>query len=63
MSGPVGALAYQAKAEENLASAASEFANGRFNACASHAHFACFQAAIVALVRTGIQPTSTTGVW
>ena len=42
------------KAEENLASASSEYINGRYNACANRCFYACFQAAIVALSAAGI---------
>jgi uncharacterized protein (UPF0332 family) len=48
--------AWRAKARENLASAASELANGRYNACANRAYYACFQAAIAALLAAGIRP-------
>lgn len=44
------------KAEESLAGAESEFANGRYNNCANRSYYACFQAAIAALIRAGIQP-------
>ncbi len=53
--------AWLAKAQENLASAASELANGRYNACANRAYYACFQAAIVALLEAGIRPSR--GEW
>ncbi|MGH2589072.1 MAG: HEPN domain-containing protein, partial [Dehalococcoidia bacterium] len=49
-------LAFLAKAEENLASAASELVNGRYNACANRCYYACFQAAIAALMTEGIRP-------
>jgi uncharacterized protein (UPF0332 family) len=45
------------KAEESLAGAESEFANGRYNNCANRCYYACFQAAIAALLRAGIQPS------
>ncbi len=47
---------FLAKAEECLAGAESEFANGRYNNCANRCYYACFQAAITALIRAGIQP-------
>jgi uncharacterized protein (UPF0332 family) len=47
---------YVAKAEESLRTAESEFANGRYNSCANRCYYACFQAAVVALLREGIQP-------
>jgi uncharacterized protein (UPF0332 family) len=43
---------YLAKATESLLTAESEFANGRYNRC----YYACFQAAIAALLREGIRP-------
>ena len=44
------------KAEESLAGAESEFVNGRYNNCANRAYYACFQAAIAALIRASIRP-------
>src|SRR3954452_25489883 len=44
------------KALENIDSAASEFSNRRYNASANRAYYACFQAAIVALMRGGVRP-------
>src|SRR5712691_6327794 len=43
---------YVAKAAESLLTAESEFANGRYNRC----YYACFQAALAALLREGIRP-------
>src|SRR5206468_3900009 len=51
------------KAEENLAAAESEFANRRYNSCASRGYYACYQAAIYALIQAGIQPSSRAGQW
>ena len=48
---------YLLKAEESLAGAESEFINGRYNNEANRCYYACFQAAIAALVREGIQPS------
>jgi uncharacterized protein (UPF0332 family) len=47
---------YLAKATESLRTAESEFANGRYNRCANRCYYACFQAAIVALLHEGIRP-------
>ena len=47
---------YLAKAAESLQTAESEFANGRYNSCANRCYYACFQAAIAALLREGIRP-------
>src|SRR5262249_404619 len=47
---------YLVKAMESLQTAESEFANGRYNSCAKRCYYACFQAAIAALLREGIRP-------
>jgi uncharacterized protein (UPF0332 family) len=46
---------YLTKAEESLRTAESEFANGRYNSCANRCYYACFQAAIAALLSEGIR--------
>jgi uncharacterized protein (UPF0332 family) len=46
---------YLAKADECLRTAESEFANGRYNSCANRCYYACFQAAIAALLAEGIR--------
>jgi uncharacterized protein (UPF0332 family) len=51
---------YLAKATESLLTAESEFVNGRYNSCANRCYYACFQAAIAALLREGIRPA---GQW
>jgi uncharacterized protein (UPF0332 family) len=51
------------KATESLASAASEHANRRSNACANRAYYACFQGGIVALLRAGIGPATREEEW
>jgi uncharacterized protein (UPF0332 family) len=51
---------YLAKANESLQTAESEFVNGRYNSCANRCYYACFQAAIAALLREGIRPA---GQW
>lgn len=48
---------FLAKGEESLAGAESEFANGRYNDCASRCYYACFEGAIRVLLRAGIQPS------
>jgi uncharacterized protein (UPF0332 family) len=55
--------AYMAKAEESLATAESEFASLRFNSCANRCYYACYQAAIAALLRADIGPRSQRGHW
>jgi uncharacterized protein (UPF0332 family) len=57
------ASVFLAKAEESLAGAESEFVNGRYNNCANRAYFACFQAAVHALIPTGVHPPGTTDRW
>lgn len=47
---------YLEKAVESLAGAESEHANGRYNNCANRCYYACFQAAIVALLGNGLSP-------
>src|SRR6266568_9645942 len=47
---------YLAKAEESLRTAESEFVNGRYNSCANRCYYACFQAAIAALLSEDIRP-------
>ena len=54
---------FLAKAEESLAGAESEYANGRFNNCANRAYYASFQAAIAALLRAGIGPSRQDNQW
>ncbi len=44
------------KAEEDLASAASDFENERYNACARSLYYAAFHAAIAALLAADIRP-------
>ncbi len=47
---------YLTKAIESLLTAESEFANGRYNSCANRSYYACFQAAIAAILNEGIRP-------
>src|SRR5919202_4097835 len=47
---------YLAKAEESLRTAERESANGLYNSCANRCYYACFQAAIAALLSEGIRP-------
>lgn len=44
------------KAVESLAGAESELDNGRYNNSANRSYYACFQAAVAALTREGMQP-------
>jgi uncharacterized protein (UPF0332 family) len=45
---------YLAKAFESLASAESDLTAGRYNSCMNRSYFACFQAAVSALVRSSL---------
>lgn len=54
---------FLAKAEESLAGAESELANGRYNNCANRCYYASFQAAIYALLQAGIRPAASSGEW
>jgi uncharacterized protein (UPF0332 family) len=51
------------KAEESLAGAESEFVNSRYNNAANRCYYACFQAAIHALIAAGIQPAGGREEW
>lgn len=55
--------AFLEKAQEALAGAESEYANGRYNNCANRCYYACFQAAIYALSRAGVRPSSGLDDW
>src|SRR6266851_1832395 len=57
------ATLFLAKAEESVADAESELANGRYNNCANRCYYASFQAAVAALLRVGVAPTSGRGQW
>lgn len=54
---------FLAKAQESLAGAQSELVNQRYNNCANRGYYACFQAAVAALGRAGIQPRSAHRGW
>src|SRR4051794_13293719 len=56
MTSDIAIQTFWEKALENIDSAASEFSNRRYNASANRAYYACFQAAIVALMRGGVRP-------
>src|SRR3954468_13486425 len=51
------------KAQASLAGAESEAANARYDNCANRAYYACFQAAISALLRFGIRSPNPQGHW
>lgn len=50
------ATLFLAKAGESLEGAESELVNGRYNNAANRAYYACFQAAIAALLQEHIRP-------
>lgn len=54
---------YLDKATESLAGAESEFINGRYNNCANRCYYACFQAAVAALLDAGIGSNDSSGEW
>jgi uncharacterized protein (UPF0332 family) len=56
-------VVFLVKAQESLAGAESEYVNDRYNNCANRAYYACFQAAIHALIGTGVQPPGTSEQW
>ncbi len=54
---------YLIKAYESVAGAESEFANGRYDNCANRSYYACFQAAIAALLHAGVIPQRQQRTW
>jgi hypothetical protein len=54
---------YLAKAHENLAGAESELQHGRTNSCARSAYYACFHAAITALLHVGLTAPEPARGW
>lgn len=48
---------FTTKAQESLAGAESEFANGRYNNCVNRCYYACFQSAIAVLTRHDFRPS------
>ncbi|MFN8592364.1 MAG: HEPN domain-containing protein [Thermomicrobiales bacterium] len=54
---------YLGKAEESLAGSVSEYVNDRFNNAANRAYYACYQAAIHALIATHVRPPGATEQW
>jgi uncharacterized protein (UPF0332 family) len=55
--------AYLTKALESLTSAEADYTAERYNSCANRAYYACFQAAVAALLAAGIRPMSPRGEW
>src|SRR5688500_2974657 len=60
---PADQFIFMAKAEESLAGAESELAAGRYNNCVNRCYYACFQAAIVALMQAGVTPPGRNSEW
>jgi uncharacterized protein (UPF0332 family) len=48
------AAIFLGKAQECLAGATNEYASERYNNCANRCYYACFQAAVAALLKAGI---------
>ena len=57
------AVLYQDKALESLAGAESELDARRYNNAAKLAYFACFQAAVAALIRAGARRSGSDVEW
>lgn len=57
------ARGYLTKALESLAGAEIEFQHHNYNNCANRCYYACFQAAVAALLAVGIQARSSSGHW
>ncbi len=55
--------AYLTKARESLTSAETDYTAGRYNSCANRVYYACFQAAVAALLVEGLRPVSPRGEW
>ena len=53
------ATVYLAKAAERLETAKSELEHNRYNSCANRCYYACFQAAIAALLREGFRASGS----
>jgi uncharacterized protein (UPF0332 family) len=51
------------KALESLACADQEVANGRYNNAANRCYYACFQAAVTALIGAGLASPGSRGQW
>jgi len=54
---------YLRKAQQSLQGAESEAEAGRYDNCANRCYYACFQAAVAALLRAGIRPSGMRGEW
>jgi uncharacterized protein (UPF0332 family) len=63
MTTDVAIQAFLTKALESLAAADRDFEEYRYNSCANRCYYACFQAAIAALMRAGIGTLRRDGRW
>lgn len=54
---------YLGKAEESLAGSVSEYVNDRFNNAPNRAYYACYQAAVHALIAANVRPPGATEQW
>lgn len=54
---------YLDKAQESLAGAESEYANGRYDNCANRCYYSCFQAAVHASLEAGMTPAGSRPTW
>ena len=54
---------YLAKAQENLTGAESELVQRRYNSCVRGAYYACFHAAIAALIQAGVVMPAPDTLW
>lgn len=54
---------YLEKATQSLSAPESELANRRFDNCANRSYYACFQAAVAALIRANVHPPGDDGRW
>lgn len=59
MSDPNSGMIFILKVEESITGAESEFANRRYQNCANRAYYACYQAAVSALMGAGIRPSGS----
>jgi uncharacterized protein (UPF0332 family) len=55
--------AFWLKAEENLAAAEFDVAGHRYNTSASRCYYACFLAAVAALIEAGVRPPGGQREW
>jgi uncharacterized protein (UPF0332 family) len=54
---------FLAKAMDCLASAEAEVSPGRYDSAANRCYYACYQAAVAALIEVGVGPSRRDGQW